>query len=195
MNKPYLKKPMKTFSRSIIAFSFLTCSFGALQSVAAEYTVNEGVAPNSEATNNSRSELDFFRKLIDYYYASWAYWSDENGQINWQEAEELYANGDDLVFFVPWQPRAGYVGWNSFKEGLQKNVFDGLNRLDLRINDDVEVTRRGDVAWTTSTGHVELDYQDGRNVVADGRMTMIWQQQDGRWQLIHEHFSVPVNAE
>ncbi|MGV2826684.1 YybH family protein [Myxosarcina sp. GI1(2024)] len=124
-----------------------------------------------------------------------AIWSTENGQINWQAAEELYANEDDLVFFVPWQPRAGYVGWNSFKEGVQQNVFDGLKRLDLKINDDVEVTRRGDVAWTTSTGRVELDYQDGRSVKADGRMTMIWQQQDGSWQLIHEHFSVPVNAQ
>ncbi len=121
-----------------------------------------------------------------------AIWTTDDGWVDWDAADAMYADDPDRVHFVPWRPRKGYVGFDAFREGVQRTVFDRVLSLEMTIGPDVEATRRGDVAWSTNTAYLRITFKDGREVQADGRQTMIWQRREGNWQILHEHYSLPA---
>jgi ketosteroid isomerase-like protein len=50
-----------------------------------------------------------------------------------------------------------------------------------------------DVAWTAAIMRVTASMKDGSVLDLTYRATDIWRKIDGRWAVIHEHASVPVN--
>jgi ketosteroid isomerase-like protein len=82
------------------------------------------------------------KKLIDQYYAAW-------NTLNTDNPSSFYAKDANLVFFdvMPLE----YKGWAEYKKGVQKNFFDQLSSGKLKPNNDLKITRRGDVAWMTLT--------------------------------------------
>lgn len=171
--------PEKNLSQITIAFLLLTCSFLNLKSEAAEYTVNEDVAPNSQATNNSRSELDFFRKLIDYYYASWSYWSDENGNVAPTELDDvavLYTENPDAIYYDPLPPIEGYRGWQKFGQVYKTWAESNIVRADIRYGGELKVFRLSDnLVYTTSLADVDTYFADSRKSTLKPRVTHIWE--------------------
>ena len=86
-----------------------------------------------------------FKDLIRQYYEAWSSGSPEN-------PARLYAKDSNLVFYdvAPLK----YNGWDEYKQGVQKYLFDNMVSATLTPKDDLVVTRRGNVAWTTVTGHL-----------------------------------------
>src|SRR5689334_4437879 len=84
-----------------------------------------------------------FRKLIEGYYAAWS-------QLNTDAPAKYYAKDADLTFYdlAPMK----YDGWQAYHDGVQKYFFDTASSARLTPNlEDLKVTRRGNVAWTTVT--------------------------------------------
>ena len=76
---------------------------------------------------------------------------------------------------------------------MQKNFFDTATSAKLTPNmNDLRVTRRGDVAWTTLTFHMTIKLKSGGGQEIDARHTAIWERRGGRWLIVHEHVSVPL---
>jgi ketosteroid isomerase-like protein len=75
-------------------------------------------------------------------------------------------------------------------------VFSGFESLKLTVNDDVQATRRGNIAWTTATLHATVMSKGGTTPMEmDARQTAIWEKRGGQWLIIHEHISAPLPEE
>ena len=60
------------------------------------------------------------------------------------------------------------------------------------MHDDLQVKRKGDIAWTVGSFHIVLKFKDGKSI-GDARQTAIWEQRDGEWQIVHLHESTPIS--
>jgi ketosteroid isomerase-like protein len=85
-----------------------------------------------------------------------------------------------------------YNGWAEYKRGVQKSIFDQISAGKLTPNDDLKITRRGDVAWMTLTFHLSLTMKTGAAMEIDCRHTAIWVKRRGKWLIVHEHVSAPL---
>jgi ketosteroid isomerase-like protein len=137
--------------------------------------------PNARAITQSASE---FKNLTE---ANIAAWNDRSPEA----LSKFYAKDADLVFYdaLPLQ----YKSWSAYQTGIQKNIFDKMPLFKLAANDDLRVTRKGDIAWTTFTWHFSAKLEDGTPLESDGRQTDIWEQRNGTWLIVHEHISEPVS--
>ncbi len=126
---------------------------------------------------------DDFNDLIRRYYSAW-------NTLNPDNASFLYAQDADLVFFdiVPLK----YSGWPEYRDNFKKNVAPGFSTLTLTPNNDVKVTRRGNIALTTLTFHLSAKQKDGTPMEFDCRHTIVWEKRGGQWLIIHEHVSKPL---
>ena len=107
-----------------------------------------------------------------------------------ENVSPYYAHDAGLVFYdaVPLK----YDGWAAFRDGAQKIFLDAATSLKFKGNEDMKVTRRGNVAWTTRTLHLSANMKQGKPLELDCRDTVIWENRDGKWLIVHEHFSAPL---
>ena len=104
---------------------------------------------------------------------------------------KYYAKDADLIFYdiAPMK----YNGWAEYKAGVMKAFFDTITSGKLTPNiNDLKVTRRGNVAWTTLTFHLSGKPKAGGSMELDARHTAIWEKRGGHWLIVHEHISVPL---
>jgi len=139
------------------------------------------VAFGQQANKNNDRE---FKSLIELYFTAWS-------SLNPDNAAPLYAKDADLVFYdiAPLK----YTGWTEYDRGV-RNVLGGFESLKLMPNSDLKVTRRGNVAWTTVTFHLSAKQKGGGQMETDGRHTAIWEKHGGKWLIVHEHFSAPLQG-
>ncbi|HKP86989.1 MAG TPA: nuclear transport factor 2 family protein [Blastocatellia bacterium] len=125
-----------------------------------------------------------FKELIEGYYAAWS-------TLNAENPAKYYAKDADLIFYdiAPLK----YNDWAEYKEGVKKAFFDVMSSAKLTPNmNDLKVTRRGNMAWTTVTFHLSAVPKAGGSMELDGRHTAIWEKRAGRWVIVHEHVSAPL---
>jgi ketosteroid isomerase-like protein len=58
-------------------------------------------------------------------------------------------------------------------------------------NDDLRVFRKGDVAWASVSFRVTGRSAGGEAFDKDGRVTLVWARENGKWLIVHEHVSSP----
>jgi ketosteroid isomerase-like protein len=123
------------------------------------------------------------KKLVERYYAAW-------NTLNTDNPSSFYAKDANLVFFdvVPLK----YRGWAEYKKGVQQNFFDRISGGKLTPNNDLKITRRGDVAWMTLTFHLSFTLKTGAAMEIDCRHSAIWENRRGKWLIVHEHISTPL---
>jgi len=127
---------------------------------------------------------DDFDALIKRYYTAWS-------TLNPDNAAPLYANDAGLVFYDIAPLKYG-GGWQEYSDNFKKNMAPGFSSLTLTPNNDLKVTRRGNLAITTLTFHLSAKQKDGTPVEFDGRHTIVWEKRGGQWLIIHEHVSKPL---
>jgi ketosteroid isomerase-like protein len=123
-----------------------------------------------------------FKTLIQHYWEAWS-------TLNPDNAASMYAKETDAVFFdlAPLK----YNGWEEYKAGV-KQTFASASSASIVPNDDLKVTRRGNIAWTSNTFHGTLHQKDGKNTEITGRHTAVWEKRGGHWIIVHEHVSAPL---
>src|SRR5579859_4837688 len=134
------------------------------------------------AANAAPADTPEFKSLIQNYWKAWS-------TLNPDNAAPMYSKDADAVFFdvAPLK----YNGWEEYKEGVKK-VFGGAASASFVPNDDLKVTRRGNIAWTSNTFHGTINQKDGKVMQLDGRHTVIWEKRAGHWIILHEHVSAPL---
>jgi|SRR5947209_9236667 len=142
---------------------------------------SKSVVKSSSKTNRTSDDAEF-KRMLDEFYAAWS-------TLNAENAARFYARDADLVFFdiAPLQ----YHGWAEYANGF-KQVAQSFSSIKLTSNNDAKVTRRGNVAWTTATFHVTGAQKNGQAIDLTCRHTLIWERRGGRWLIVHEHVSVPM---
>lgn len=124
-----------------------------------------------------------FKAMIAQYYTAWS-------TLDPDKAAKLYAKDADLVFYdvAPLK----YNSWAEYKAGVIKAFTETMSSGKLTPNDDLKVTQRGNIVWTTVTFHLSAKPKAGGEMEVDCRHTAIWEKRGGKWLIVHEHVSAPL---
>ena len=101
---------------------------------------------------------------------------------------QYYASGPHVFFDIA---PLKYDSWDEYHRGV-KNVLAGYTSGKCTVNDDAEVHRNGDLVWATATIKEQLTSKAGKVEMGNFRWTVIWENENGKWLIIHEHVSEPV---
>jgi ketosteroid isomerase-like protein len=106
---------------------------------------------------------------------------------------KAYAPGQALVVFDVVPPRQ-YVGAAAYRKDWQTFLgsLDGPITVELT---DLEVGADRNLAYSHSIQHVTGSDKHGKNLDLTLRVTDIYQKIRGRWFIVHEHVSVPVDLD
>jgi len=102
-----------------------------------------------------------------------------------------YPRGDTLVVFDVAPPRQ-YVGYEVFRKDWQSFLDMFSDPITYQM-EDLEVVADGKMAYARMIQHVAAKGKDGKPLDLYIRVTDVLRKTDGRWLIIHEHASFPVN--
>jgi ketosteroid isomerase-like protein len=124
-----------------------------------------------------------FKTMIDQYYTAWS-------TLDADKAAKYYAKDADLIFYdvAPLK----YNGWGEYRAGVMKAFTETMSSGKLTPKDDLKVTQRGSVVWTTVTFHLSATPKAGGSMELDCRHTAIWEKRGSKWLIVHEHVSAPL---
>jgi uncharacterized protein (TIGR02246 family) len=106
---------------------------------------------------------------------------------------KVYAPDQTLVVFDVVPPRQ-YVGAAAYRKDWQTFLgsFDGPITMELT---DLDVVADRNLAYSHSIQHVAGTDKQGKKLDLTVRVTDVYKKAHGRWQIIHEHVSVPVDLD
>lgn len=124
-----------------------------------------------------------FKAMIAQYYTAWS-------TLDPDKAAKYYAKDADIVFYdvAPLK----YNSWAEYRAGVIKAFTETMSSGKLTPNDDLKVTQRGNIVWTTVTFHLSAKPKAGGAMELDCRHTAIWEKRGGKWLIVHEHVSAPL---
>lgn len=112
-------------------------------------------------------------------------WSSMRPETN----DPLYLADDRIVLFdaAPMQD----IGWEAQKERLRA-AFKDFEYFKMEPNEDLSVHYLGELGWATTTWKYEIHLKGGQKLRHEGRGTFVLQKRDGKWLVVHDHISRPV---
>jgi ketosteroid isomerase-like protein len=84
-----------------------------------------------------------------------------------------------------------YNDWGEYQKGVTE-LLKGYKRLNLTLNDDAQIHTDGNLTWTTATVKEDALTAAGKHELATLRWTLIFEKQAGKWMIVHEHMSEPL---
>jgi ketosteroid isomerase-like protein len=105
-----------------------------------------------------------------------------------KNVEQYYSSGPNTFFDIA---PLKYGSWSEYEEG-SKALITNYKRAKFSVNDDFAVHPHGDLAWATATVADEMTTRAGKIEMGNFRWTVIFENQDGKWMIVHEHVSAPI---
>jgi ketosteroid isomerase-like protein len=106
---------------------------------------------------------------------------------------QCYAQGAGLFVFDLTPPRQ-HVGWFDYKKDWQGMFAAFPGPLTFSIS-DLNITVVGTVAYSHSIQQGQLTRKDGTKLDVVARVTDVYRNLSGRWLIVEEHVSVPVDLD
>jgi len=110
------------------------------------------------------------------------------GTLNPDNVAMYYASGPHTFFDIA---PLKYASWGEYETGVKTELGD-YKSAKFTLNDDVAVHAEGNSAWVTATVAFEMTHKSGKIDMGNMRWTAILENQDGKWMIVHEHVSVPM---
>jgi ketosteroid isomerase-like protein len=101
---------------------------------------------------------------------------------------KFYAAGPHTYFDIA---PLKYGSWDEYQAGV-KGVLSSYKSAKFTVNDDAAVHPHGDLVWGTATIKQEMTTKAGKIQMGNFRWTVIWENEDGKWLIVHEHVSAPL---
>ena len=102
-----------------------------------------------------------------------------------------YFPGDSLVVFDIIPPRQ-YNGYDAYKKDWA-GVFSGCADTPKFEISDLDITADGKLAFSHSIQHFSCTDPKGGKMEMTMRATDAYRKVKGKWLIVHEHFSAPVD--
>jgi ketosteroid isomerase-like protein len=120
-------------------------------------------------------------------------WSSGDSLFSMTRVDSLYDRSDRFLEFDTISPAGTIIqGYQSFKN-LWEPTMQASTRAKTVIDDNIKVTTNGNMGLTTFTFRTEYtDRKTGKKYAEHAHSSMVWEKQDGKWVIIHEHISSPV---
>jgi ketosteroid isomerase-like protein len=102
-----------------------------------------------------------------------------------------YWHSPELFVFDVYPPRQ-YVGWNAFRKDWRDflAVYKGPITYQMQ---DMFVDTDGKLGYVHVIEHIAGTTNAGKRDVINMRITEVYKKIEGKWQIVHEHASVPVD--
>ncbi len=105
---------------------------------------------------------------------------------------QFYAPGDDLFVFDVIPPRQ-YVGAAAYRKDFEGFFATAASGPTTAQVSDLDITANGKLAFTHYTTHMVSTDKSGAKVDMVIRTTDCLRKIKGKWLIVHEHNSVPVD--
>lgn len=102
-------------------------------------------------------------------------------------AAQYYASGPHVFFDIA---PLKYASWDEYQKGV-KDVLAGYKSAKFTVDEPV-VHSHGDLVWATAIIKEEMTTKAGKVAMGNFRWTVIWENEDGKWLIVHEHVSAPL---
>jgi len=123
----------------------------------------------------------------------------EQGIIKGAEAKDAkavlanFADSDSLVVFDVIPPRE-CRGREAYLKNWQ-SALDGCADHPKMTIDDLVIETAGTMAYSHSIQHFTCSDAKGNKSTVTIRATDVYRKRDGKWLIVHEHYSVPVDLD
>ena len=101
---------------------------------------------------------------------------------------QYYAQGPHVFFDIA---PLKYASWDEYQAGVVK-VLENYKSAKCTVNDDAQIHKSGDAFWTTATVSYEMTQKNGKVEMGKFRWTAVFEKQDGKWLIVHEHVLEPI---
>ena len=101
---------------------------------------------------------------------------------------QYYDQGDYTFFDIA---PLRYSNWAEYQKGVTE-LLKGYKSLKLTLNDDAQIHTDGNLTWATATVKEDAVTTAGKHELATLRWTVIFEKQGGKWMIVHEHTSEPL---
>lgn len=119
-----------------------------------------------------------------YLQKIWDGWS----TLDPANTAKFYATGPNTFFDIA---PLKYNSWEEYEKGV-KGVLAGYKSAKFTVNDDASIHPQGDVVWATATLKEEMTSKAGKVDMGNFRWTVVFENKDGKWLIVHEHVSAPL---
>jgi ketosteroid isomerase-like protein len=103
--------------------------------------------------------------------------------------KQFYAQGPHVFFDIS---PLKYASWDEYQATVSKELGD-YKAAKFTVNDDAQIHKLGDGYWITATVASDMTEKSGKRDMAQFRWTAVFEKQDGKWLIVHEHVSIPMN--
>src|SRR5882724_3262317 len=104
-----------------------------------------------------------------------------------------FAGGDSLVVFDVIPPLQ-YRGRDAYKKNWQDALNGCADKPTMEIK-GLTIETEGSLAYSRSFQRFACTDSKGKKSAVTLRATDIYRKVDGKWQIVHEHYSVPVDLD
>jgi ketosteroid isomerase-like protein len=102
-----------------------------------------------------------------------------------------YLDSEKLFVFDVYPPRA-YLGYDAFRKDWH-DFLAGLKEPITYQMQDMDVDTDGKLGYVHVIEHIVSTDNAGKPVEINMRVTELYRKINGKWLIVHEHASVPVN--
>jgi len=99
--------------------------------------------------------------------------------------KQYYAQGPHVFFDIA---PLKYDSWDQYQSGVTQ-MLANYKAAKCTVNDDAQIHKSGDAYWITATVASDLTQKSGKREMATFRWTAVFEKQDGKWLIVHEHVS------
>ena len=114
----------------------------------------------------------------------WDGWS----TLDVSKVTEYYATGPHTFFDIA---PLKYGSWDEYQKGVV-NVLADFKTAKFTVNDDAEIHPAGEYFWGLATVKEDATMKSGKREMSNFRWTFVFGKQDGKWVIVHEHVSSPM---
>jgi len=100
----------------------------------------------------------------------------------------FYASGAHVFYDIA---PLKYDSWDEYQKGVVA-VLAPFQSARMTVNDDAQIHPAGSIVWATATVKEDITMKSGKREMGNFRWTVVFEKQNGKWLIIHEHISVPA---
>ena len=108
--------------------------------------------------------------------------------LNPANTAQFYAGGPHTFFDIA---PLKYGSWEEYAKGVQ-GLATTYKSARFTLNDDIAVHPHGDLVWLTATVADQMTTRAGKVEMGNLRWTAVFENEDGKWLIVHEHVSAPI---
>ena len=121
-------------------------------------------------------------------------WSPGDADFSIEDVGDYYDQTDRFFAFDTLMPATSIMdGWKSFADNWELTLSKQLKNFVCTLDEITFHEVSGDISWMGLLLSVTAEeIGTGKPFSTEQQVSLVWENQDGVWRIIHEHLSGPI---